>query len=66
MDTIMILANALQKAAGINMEISRLDIQYNTKTESYSARLWLVHNTSGVTFKYDIHEDGSVERLLKA
>lgn len=55
MNTIMILAEALAKAA--KAEISRLDIQYNTKSETYSGRVWL---TTGVESIFDIHENGTV------
>ena len=63
MDTIMIMAKALQQAAGANMRIDRLDFQYNKVDEQYHARLWLQHEKSGVMFKYDINEDGTVSRV---
>lgn len=54
METIMIMAQALAKAA--KTEISRLDIQYNTKEETYKGRVWLQESKS----IFDINEDGTV------
>lgn len=54
MEAIMILAQALAKAA--KTEISRLDIQYNTASETYSGRVWLLDTNS----IFDVHEDGTV------
>lgn len=59
MNTIMILAEALAKAA--RCEISRLDIQYNTKTESYTGRVWLMSDNEILNKSiFDINEDGTV------
>lgn len=55
MNTIIILAKALSEAA--KDDIRRLDIQYNTKTESYSGRVWF----EGLIF--DIHEDGTIDKV---
>ena len=55
MNTIMILATALAKAA--KSDIRRLDIQYNEKTEVYSGRCWLYDTI------FDIHEDGTIEKV---
>ena len=54
MNTIMILAKALAEAA--RKEIARLDIQYNTKSEEYTGRIWLLDSDA----IFDIHEDGTV------
>ena len=54
METIMIMAQALAKAA--RTEISRLDIQYNTKDEVYKGRVWLQESKS----IFDLYEDGTV------
>ena len=56
MKTIVILAEALAKASGLN--ISRLDIQYNTISEKYSAELWLEDNERVLNFM--LFEDGTV------
>ena len=53
MEAIMILAQALAKAA--KTDIKRLDIQYNEKSENYSGRCWLYDTI------FDIHDDGTVE-----
>lgn len=58
MKTIMILAETLSKAAG--KDISRLDIQYNCKTELYSGRLWLGEVNDNIKLIYDISETGIV------
>lgn len=55
MNTIMILATALATAA--KTDITRLDIQYNLKSEAYNARCWL-HDSV-----FDIHEDGTIEKV---
>ena len=55
METIMILAQAISKAA--KCEIWRLDI--NSDGEEYDGRLWLRPDSAGY---WDIHEDGSIER----
>lgn len=55
MNTIMILATALATAA--KSDIRRLDIQYNTKTESYSGRVWFED------LIFDIHEDGTIDKV---
>ena len=55
METITILAEALSKAA--RAKITRLDIQYNTKTEEYSGRVWLATSIESI---FDIHENGTV------
>ena len=54
METIMIMAQALAKAA--RTEISRLDIQYNTKDDAYNGRVWL-QESKGI---FDLNEDGTV------
>lgn len=54
METIFNLAQALAKSA--KGEISRLDIQYNSKSETYSARCWL--SVNGAIF--DIQENGTI------
>ena len=55
METIMILAQAISKAA--KKDIWRLDINANDDDE-YVGRLWLRSNIEGY---WDIHEDGSIE-----
>lgn len=60
METIMILVNALAKAA--HAEVSRLDIQYNTISELYSGRVWL-DNTLKLVF--DVCEDGTITKVKK-
>ena len=55
MNTIITLANALSEAS--KEDIRRLDIQYNTKTESYSGRVWFE------CFIFDIHEDGTIDKV---
>lgn len=57
MDTIIILANALAKAAA--EQIMRLDIQFNEKT-GYSARCWL--GEVGKNHCFDIREDGTISK----
>jgi len=54
METIMIMAQALAKASGLN--ILRLDIQYNKNDYEYSGYL----NLGRVEFR--ISEDGTVEK----
>lgn len=54
MNTIMILAQAIAKAA--RAEVTRLDIQYNEKTEEYSGQLWISTNNT----VFDIHENGEI------
>lgn len=55
MNTIIILAKALSEAS--KEDIKRLDIQYNTKTENYSGRVWFD------CIIFDIHEDGTIEKV---
>lgn len=55
MNTIIVLAKALSEAA--QEDIKRLDIQYNTKTENYSGRVWLYESI------FDIREDGTIEKV---
>ena len=61
-ETINILSKALCKASGL--DIVRMDIQYNTLTELYKARVWIgeLKNIS-VHFIYDISEDGQIEKI---
>ena len=54
METIFNLAQALAKSA--RGEITRLDIQYNSKSETYSGRCWLTVNEA----IFDIHENGTI------
>lgn len=54
METIMILAQAISRAA--KYDIWRVDI--NTIKEEMVGRLWL---RSGIDEYWDIHEDGSIE-----
>lgn len=54
METIFKLAQALAEAAKV--EITRLDIQYNSKSETYSGRCWL--SVNGAIF--DIHDNGTI------
>lgn len=61
MPTIITLAEALAKVSCLT--IDRLDIQYNTRTELYSARLLLTDFKNGerMTIKtFDISEDGTI------
>lgn len=52
MNTIIILAEALAKAAFSN--VSRIDVQYNSVTESYKGRVWIEHVV------YDISDNGEI------
>ena len=56
MNTIMIMAQALSKAAGA--EVTRLDIQYNRNTDDYTGVLWL----KDVTEEFILKEDGTVTK----
>lgn len=58
MNTILILAQALAKAS--NLDIQRLDIQYNTTTEKYGALLWLSDEERTISFS--IYEDGTITK----
>ena len=55
MDTIMILAQAIAKAA--RAEVTRLDIQYNEKAKEYRGQLWISTNNYTV---FDIRENGEI------
>ena len=56
METITILANALSKA--YKQDISRLDIQFNAKEDSFVGYLTF---TTG--FEFGIFENGEIRRL---
>jgi len=62
-DTIIILANALRKASAY--DILRMDVQYNSVIECYSARVWLgdVGDPDENLLIYDISEDGQINRI---
>lgn len=57
MNTIFILSQALAKAACA--DISRLDVQYNYNTETYSAIIWF----KDLSVQYRICEDGTITKL---
>lgn len=55
METIIILAQAISKAA--KEDIVRLDI--NLLNDGYKGRLWLTH--IDISEHWDIYEDGTIE-----
>ena len=57
MNTIFIMAKALAEAA--KTEITRLDIQYNWITESYSGVVWF----RDLKVQYKVCEDGSIIKM---
>lgn len=67
METILIMARALEKASK-NMSIDTLDIQYNTISDDYTGYVtltWVDHGewNRDIQSKYVIRMDGTVERL---
>lgn len=61
METILIMARALAKAA--SLDILRLDIQYNSIKDETSALCTLGNETDMYTVvEYIIHENGTVEK----
>lgn len=62
METIKILAEALAKAS--KLDILRLDLQYNCKTELYMARLELgIKKDLGLCHTFDIYENGEITKI---
>ena len=60
MDTINILADALARAS--RLDILRLDIQYNNKTETYTGRVVLGYGKECSSWIiYDIHDNGTIK-----
>ena len=52
METILIMAQALQKAG--KLDIMRLDINYNDEEDIYTARVWFKNEKSGSSPVFDI------------
>ena len=60
MDTINILADALARAS--RLDILRLDIQYNNKTDIYTGRVVLGYGKELSSWiVYDIHDNGTIK-----
>lgn len=69
METIMIMARALEKASK-NMCIDSLDIQYNTISDDYTGYVtltWVDHGIwdRDIEIKYMIKTDGTISKLLE-
>jgi len=67
METILIMAKALEKASK-NMSIDTLDMQYNTISDDYTGYVtltWVDHGewNRDIQSKYVIKTDGTVTRL---
>lgn len=61
-ETVNILAKALCKASAL--DIVRMDVQYNTVSELYKARVWIGElEDISVHFIYDISEDGEIHKV---